>query len=118
MNLAVYECTTAIGLGEEDIGYRDELGPTGQMVAPGDVVDLFNSVRRLRCRRRRRPRRGVYSISSNLPASEVFNVSVSAEIPAGLVYILESLNVSGAESDPEVSTTGPTPSLSPSRSGR
>ena len=39
---------------------------------------------------------GVYSIACNLPPSVVKNVSLSAEIPKGLVYKSESLSISGA----------------------
>ena len=39
---------------------------------------------------------GVYSIACNLPPAVVKNVSLSAEVPKGLVYKSESLSVSGA----------------------
>jgi uncharacterized repeat protein (TIGR01451 family) len=51
---------------------------------------------------------GVYSIECDLPASVVYNVSVTVEIPAGLVYLPESLAASGASSSPAVTTSGPT----------
>ena len=39
---------------------------------------------------------GVYSIACNLPPAVVKNVSLSAEVPKGLVYKSESLSISGA----------------------
>jgi uncharacterized repeat protein (TIGR01451 family) len=42
------------------------------------------------------PAPGVYSISCDLPADLVTNVTVTAAVPAGLVYRPESLSVTGA----------------------
>lgn len=51
---------------------------------------------------------GVYLISCDLPAAVVYNVSLSVNIPEGLVYLPENLTASGASSSPAVTTSGPT----------
>ncbi len=51
---------------------------------------------------------GVYVIKCNLPASVVYNVNLSVNVPEGLIYQPESLTTSETSSSPAVTTSGPT----------